>query len=152
MITKNIRITESQEQFLLSNYKNISQGISACIDKARFPDSNIDDVLKTIRAYTKRELKGKFSQEEWSFFADSLNGTISDGIFRCNVEALAYHCQDAEDLDGTATKWGVDIDKLIEKVRALTSAQIETLYWFVEEFWNAEHEARNLEKWATELV
>lgn len=152
MKTKNIRITESQEQYLLSNYKNISQGISACIDKARFPDSNTDDVLKTIRAYTKRELKGKFSQEEWSFFADSLNGTLTDGMFRCNAEALAYHCQDAEDLDSTATKWGVDIDKLIEKVRSLTSAQVETLYWFVEEFWNTEHEVRNLEKWATELV
>lgn len=152
MITKNIRITEEQEQFLLSNYKNISQGISACINSARFPESNTEDVLKIIRSYTKRELKGKFSQQEWIFFADSLNGTLTDGMFRCNAEALAYHCQDAEDLDGTATKWGVDIDKLIEKVRTLTAAQVETLYWFVEEFWNTEHEVRDLEKWATELV
>ena len=84
------------------------------------------------------------------FFIDSLNGSITEGMLRCNAGALVYHSQDAQEFDGTATKWGVDLPLLIEKIEYLTAAQVEALYTFVEEFW--EKEDRDLEAAATELV
>ncbi|MDZ4059421.1 MAG: hypothetical protein U1D64_05185 [Bacteroidales bacterium] len=149
MKTKSIRISESQEQHLLAKYKNVNQGIQECIHKDQFPDRDAE-TLKYIRGYSKKELKGKFSREEWMFFLDSLNGSITEGMFRCNSGALIYHSQDAEEFDGTATKWNVDLPALIAKIQLLTGAQVDSLYTFVEEFW--EKEDRDLEKTATELI
>lgn len=150
-VTKTIKISEEQEKYLLSNHKNINQGVSNCIDKARFPDNSLD-ALKTIRAYSRKEITGKFNSAEWSFFADSLNGTMTDGMFRCNVEALVYHCQDAQELERMADKWRVDLPGLTVKIRTLTAAQVEAIYTYVEEFWESEGKDRNLEKWASALA
>lgn len=149
MITKTIKITESAQEFLLKNYKNVNQGIQECIHGVMYPPAD-KEIIRYIRAYSKKELKGKFTREEWLFFFDSLNGSIVDGMFRCNAGALIVHSQDAQEFEGTATKWNVDLQALIEKIKLLTGAQVDALYTFVEEFWN--NEERDLEKSATELV
>lgn len=149
MITKSIKITENQEKYLLDNYKNVNQGVQECINHDMSP-GNESETLKYIRSYSRRELNGKFSSKEWMFFFDSLNGSIIDSMFRCNANALAYHCQDAEQFDGTASKYGIDLSELIEKCKGLTGAQVDALYTFVEEFWNTED--RDLEKYSTILV
>lgn len=127
-----IRLPEQQTNYILENYKNINFGIVSIVD-----------ALQIIRKYSLSEIKGVFTPGEWSFFADSLNGTITDGIFRCNKEALIYHCQDAEQLDGTASKWDVDLAQLTAKIEKLTGAQVEALYFRVEQFW--ENENRDLD-------
>lgn len=137
MITKTIKIEESQEKYLLDNYKNVNQGIQACIDKAMYPSSEVS-TLKYIRIYSKKELRDKFTKEEWIFFIDSLNGSIVDSLFRCSLDVLIVHCCDSQDLEGTATRHGVDFPKLINKCKTLTGAQIEALYTLVEAFWNQE--------------
>lgn len=149
MITKTIKINESQEKFLLDNYKNVNQGIQECINSAMYPGNDLD-ILKYIRAYSRKELKGRFSKEQWLFFFDSLNGSIIDGMFRCNVNALIIHCEDAEEFEGTARKYNIDLSELVEKCKGLTGAQVDALYTFVEEFWNDEN--RDLEKYSTLLV
>ena len=120
MATKNvtIRLNESMSDYILKTYINYNVGINEALD-----------ALRTIRAYSLNELKGKFTKEEWSFFADS---------------ALVAHCEDSELLEGTARKWGVGIKALIEKVNSLTGAQVEALYLRVEQFWN--DESRDLDK------
>lgn len=128
-----IRLPEQQTNYILENYKNINFGIVSIVD-----------ALQIIRKYSLSEIKGVFTPGEWSFFADSLNGTITDGLFRCNKEALIYHCQDAEQLDGTARKWDVNVEQLSEKIGKLSGAQVEALYFRVESFW--EDENRNLEE------
>ncbi len=137
MITKTIKIEESQEKFLLKNYKNVNQGVQACIEKAMYP-SNDESTLRYIRSYSKKELRGKFTKEEWFFFIDSLNGSIVDSLFRCSLDALIVHCSDSEELDGTASKYELNFEKLISKCKTLTGAQIEALYTIVEEFWDKE--------------
>lgn len=150
MITTTIKISKEQHNFLQEKYKNVSEGVRQCVDNIRYPPSSLPEILRQIRLYSLRELKGKFSKEEWCFFFDSLNGTIVDSPFRCNVQALVFHCEDSEQLDGTATKWNVDVNTLIEKVRTLTSAQTDALYTFVEDFWNDDN--RDLEKASTQLL
>ncbi len=127
-----IRLPEQQTNYILENYKNINFGIVSIVD-----------ALQIIRKYSLSEIKGVFTPGEWSFFADSLNGTITDGIFRCSKEALIYHCQDAEQLDGTASKWDVDLAQLTAKIEKLTGAQVEALYFRIEQFW--ENENRDLD-------
>lgn len=123
-----IRLPEQQTNYILENYKNINFGIVSIVD-----------ALQIIRKYSLSEIKGVFTPGEWSFFADSLNGTITDGIFRCSKEALIYHCQDAEQLDGTASKWDVDLSQLTAKIEKLTGAQVEALYFRIEQFWEGEN-------------
>ena len=149
MKTKSIRISEDQEQYLLSKFKNVNQGIQECIHNDQYPGRDVE-TLKYIRAYSKKELKGKFTREEWLFFLDSLNGSITEGMFRCNAGALVYHSQDAQEFDETSTKWDVDLSVLVEKIQLLTAAQVEALYTFVEDFWAKE--SGDIEKTATELI
>ena len=118
----------------LSKKGSINQGIIDGIE-----------ALKTIRMYSETELKGRFTSKEWIFFADSLNGTMTEGLFRCNASALVAHCEDSETYEGTASKTGVELKGLIEKVSGLTGAQVEALYNRVEEWWENPIE---LEKWA----
>lgn len=130
-----VYLPEDQAKYIQENYKNQNYGIIAAIE-----------VLMTIRKYSTNELKGIFTPAEWSFFADSLNGTMTTDAFRCNAGALAYHCLYAEELDGTGQKWEIDIEKLVSKVAKLTAAQVEALYFRVESFW--EDDNRNLEEFA----
>ncbi|WP_446787448.1 hypothetical protein [Macellibacteroides fermentans] len=144
MVTKTIRITEGQEKFLLSNYKNVSEGISDCINKSMIPSEG-EELLKLLKAYSLNELKGKFTPNEWKFFADSLNGTMVDGMFRCNVGALVAHCEDSERFEGTASRWEVSVPDLTEKINKLGGAQVEALYTRVESFWD---NPKDLEEWS----
>lgn len=130
-----VYLPEDQAKYIQENYKNQNIGIIAAIE-----------ALMTIRKYSTNELKGIFTPEEWSFLADSLNGTMTTDAFRCNAGALVHHCRDAEELDGTARKWGVDLGALIIKIETLTAAQVEALYFRVEQFW--EDEERDLAEFA----
>jgi len=71
---------------------------------------------------------------------------MTDGSFRCNAGALAYHCLDADKLDGLGAKWEIDVLELMDKIKDLTAAQVEALYFRVESFW--EDEERDLEEFA----
>ena len=97
-------------------------------------------------------LKGIFTQQEWSFLIDSLNATMTVEPFRSKASALAMHCEDAAALEGLDSKWGVDMDVLLGKINALKPKQVESLYDVVEGFWNAPHETRNLEEWASRML
>lgn len=151
MKTKSIRISEGQEQYLLSKYKNVNQGIQECIHKDQYPDKNVE-TFKYIREHSKRELVGKFTEAEWFFFFDSLNGTLTDSRYRCNPGHLIFHSEDSEFHDGTASKYHIEINDLVPKIKKLTAAQVEALYCHVEEFWDAPHESRNLEEWAKKML
>lgn len=124
-----VYLPEDQAMYIQENYRSQNYGIITAIE-----------VLMTIRAYSLAEIKGRFTQGEWSFLADSLNGTITDGSFRCNAGALAYHCQDADKLDDLGEKWEIDIQELVDKIKDLTAAQVDAVYFRVEQFWNSEDE------------
>lgn len=124
-----VYLPEDQAKYIQENYKNQNYGIIAAIE-----------ALMTIRKYSLNEIKGIFTPEEWSFLVDSLNGTMTTDAFRCNAGALAYHCQDADKLDDLGEKWEIDIQELMEKIKDLTAAQVDAVYFRVEQFWNSEDE------------
>ena len=130
-----VYLPEDQAKYIQVNYKNQNVGII-----------NALDALIMIRTYSLSEIRGRFSPGEWSFLADSLNGTMTDGSFRCNAGALAYHCLDADKLDTLGEKWEIDVLDLMDKIKDLTAAQVDAVYFRIEQFWNSED--KNLEEFA----
>lgn len=108
----------------------------------------IVDQLNNARlsgAYALAELKGRFTPAEWRFFADSLNGTIVNDQLRYIKGVLIASCEYSESLDCTASKCGVNLEVLKEKIYSLTASQVEALYSRVESFWA---NPGDLDKWA----
>lgn len=136
MITRNatIRIPSELADWLTADGRGINQAFISCVE-----------TLKRIRLVSTGELKGLFTPDEWKFFADSLNGTIVDDIFRCNVSALIAHCEDAEQYDNAASRLGVDINVMCAKIKELKGANIEAIYSRVESFWA---NPNNIEEWS----
>ncbi len=134
--TKNVtlRLPLDLAEWLTSNGESVNQAVISCAK-----------TMRRIRSVSTGELKGVFTENEWKFFADSLNGTVVNELFRCNVSALVAHCEDAERYDGAASKWGVDIVVLCEKIKSLKGANIDALYTRVESFWA---NPANIDKWA----
>lgn len=102
--------------------------------------------LRKIRQASTDELKGKLSEAEWKFLADSLNGAFITVTYRCSQVALCAFCEDAERFDWTDSKWKVDINGLKAKVLSLTGAQVDALLARVESFWD--NPDRDLDEWA----
>lgn len=133
-ITKTIRMPEELAAWLSEQGDSMNQVIVDLLDNIRYS-----------RMYSLNEIKGRFTAAEWKFFADSLNGTLVNDQFRYNKGALVAHCEDSESFECTATKWGVDINILKDKISSLAGSQVEALYSRVEVFWN---NPADLDKWA----
>ena len=124
-ITKTIRMPEELFAWLSEEGDSVNQVIVDLLENARI-----------ARVYSLNELKNTFTADEWKFFADSLNGTLVNDQFRYNKGALIAHCEDSEELEGIASRYGVEIDQLKEKINLMAASQVEALYSRVEQFWN----------------
>lgn len=132
--TVTIRMPENLAAWLSEQGDSLNQVIIDLLDNVRYS-----------RVYSLKEIKGMFTSDEWKFFVDSLNGTLVNDQFRYNKGALIAHCEDSEELEGTATKYNVVMNVLKEKINSLTSSQIEALYSRVEQYWK---DPTDLEQWA----
>lgn len=132
-----IRLPEELIDWLTSDGKSINQAVIECAQN-----------LRRVRMVSAGELRGVFTPGEWSFLADSLNGTIVSESFRCNVSALVAHVEDAAQLELLDQKWDVDMDKFKQKILKLHGANVEALYARVEEFWS-NSETMDINEWAS---
>ncbi len=94
--------------------------------------------LQMIRRRSQAELKGLFTPAEWSYMADSLNGTMVTLEFRCSPGALIAGVEDSDIYDGLGAKWEVDVKALCGKIEKLTGAQVDAVFTRIETFWNNE--------------
>jgi len=63
------------------------------------------------------------------------------------ADMLALQCQDADNkLDDLGEKWEIDVLDLMDKIKDLTAAQVDAVYFRVEQFWNSED--KNLEEFS----
>ena len=130
-----IRLHKDLIAWLTKGGKSINQAVIECTE-----------FLRRIRQVSMGEIKGIFTPDEWKFLADSLNGTMIDDVFRCNVGALIAHCDDAAQYDFLCQKWHVDLDVLKQKISKLSGANIDAIYTRVEEFWA--DDSTDIETWA----
>lgn len=133
--TVSMRLPQDVADYIMRNGDSITDGVK-----------NLVSQMQRHERYADVELRGRFTAEEWKFLADSLNGTMVLDDFRFSASALVAHNQDSQLYDGTASRWGIDIDKLNNKCNNLTAAQVEALYRRVERFWN--HPETDMDAWA----
>ena len=77
----------------------------------------IIDTMRIVRNAINLRAAWQVNGGRMEVLADSLNGTMTDGQFRgTNAKALAAHCEDSDMYDGTASKWGVDLKALTDKI------------------------------------
>ena len=134
MKTVTIRLPQELADWLTVNGDSLNQSMISTVD-----------TLRRIRLVSAGELKGVFTQNEWKFLADSLNGVVIDATFRCNVSALIAHCEDAASYDDAAMKWDITLSDLASKIGMLKGANIEAIYSRIEQFWKNN---LDIEEWA----
>lgn len=133
--TVSMRLPQDVADYIMRNGDSITDGVK-----------NLVSQMQRHERYADVDLRGRFTADEWKFLADSLNGTMVLDDFRFSASALVAHNQDSQLYDGTASRWGIDIDKLNGKCNSLTAAQVEALYRRVERFWN--HPETDMDAWA----
>ncbi|MFA6813431.1 MAG: hypothetical protein WCR45_10180 [Bacteroidaceae bacterium] len=153
--TVTTRIPQEMWEWLIETGGTAGGAVKAILDEAERVHQQGNEVLmiadnlailQQIRRYSLNEIKGKFSSAEWSYMADSLNGTMITPEFRCMTGALALSIEDSNGLDGLGAKWGVDVSALINKVNRLTGAQVDAVFTRISAFWNSED--KDLETWS----
>jgi hypothetical protein len=153
--TVSLNIEEDLDDFLNENFGTRTDGFVAAVEILRksqqmgFEAHEIVEnlqFLQQIRRTSLREIKGVFTPDEWKFMVDILNGTLITPEFRCLKEGLIAEMEDAEHFDNSATRWNLNLSEVLEKIKKLTGAQIEAIYFRIEEFWN--DDKRDLEKFA----
>lgn len=133
--TVSLRLPQDVTDFITRNGDSVTDGVKGIVSQ-----------LQRHERYADVELRGRFTQDEWRFLADSLNGTMVLDDFRFSPSALVAHNRDAQLYDGTASRWGIDIDALCRKCEQLSASQVEALYRRVERFWA--HPDSDLNVWA----
>lgn len=103
------------------------------ISVTNFVIDSLSRVMR-VRSASTAELKGKFTETEWKFFANTIQSESIDPALSCSTGALIAYCRDAEEFDEAATEWGIDIDDLCSKIETLTGAQVDALYDRVREY------------------
>ena len=131
--TVNLRLPVDMVEALTREAGAINQGVVDAITRLRVHERCAD-----------QEIRNTLTPAEWSFLADSLNGLNPEG-FRFDKHALILHCQDSETYDGTATRWGVDIRTLCEKLDEFTAAHVDAVYRRVQRFWD---EQPDINQWS----
>lgn len=91
-----------------------------------------------------------FTSNEWIFLADVFNGALVEDQERENKALFLASCEDAERLDGTASRHGVEIGAFLDKARALSGQDIKRILGLIELYW-AESDTVNLKEWAERL-
>lgn len=92
-------------------------------------------------------IKGKFTQSEWKFMADSLNGTLFRPEQRKSPYYLIAEFEDSQKYDGKGDKWSVDVKELNKKIESLTGDETEAVINRIENFWDNSDSIR-IEDWS----
>lgn len=110
------------------------------------------EIFMILRRTTINELKYVFTKEEIIALLDSFNGLIPTWDYVASADTLAWHMSEAEKYAGAATRQGANPDKLIEKLKGLTSAQSTILQLELWAFWNRSDEPANLDDFVARFV
>lgn len=159
-INRTINFNKDQFNFITANFPSLTSGIFACTylmkeiyDTLGEKDPEVIvsqlETLHRLRQCALRELKGKFTHAEWKFMVDSISGTLVSADIRPNVSIFVAHCEDSAALDWLDSKYGVEMPMFIKKLKTLTSAQVDTIYYAIGKFWD--NPESNIDEWVTAI-
>lgn len=101
--------------------------------------------LTLLQTNATNEIKNTFTQNEWKYIVDALNGSLAMGSFRYYKSVLIATLEDAERFDGLCAKWEVNLQELTSKINSLHGANIDAIYTRVEQYWN---KPTDIEEWS----
>ena len=129
--TITIRIPEDVEKYLTRNGDKINPEVISTVRR-----------LKRIREVAMAELKGVFTENEWSFIFDLTKGLIIDDNFSSSKGVLIAQIEDSEKYDGLATKHFADVSKMMEKIKTLHGSNIDAIYERAVAFWSQQNDIK----------
>lgn len=129
--TVTIRIPEDVGKYLTRNGDKINPEVISTVRR-----------LKRIREVAMAELKGVFTENEWSFIFDLTKGLIIDDNFSSSKGVLIAQIEDSEKYDGMATDHFADVGKMIEKIKTLHGSNIDALYERAAAFWSQQNDIK----------
>lgn len=149
-----IYFSDESIAFLRLKFKNVSAGINEAIGIIKEADAlgisakeiiEQIKILQQIRKISLKELRGVFKENEWKFLADVLKDKIITSEFRCLQSGLIAEIEESEHFYGKASKMKIDLKEITEKIEILTGAEIDAIYFRVEQFWGDKN--RNIDDW-----
>lgn len=135
-MTKNltIRIPEETYNKLSENEEGMTGAILSIIEEHY-------QLLKR----SELEIKGKFSESEWTALIDLVNSQMLLPEYVCLNSLLIATIEDGEKFERALSRHGAKLDQMIEKVKTLTAAQTAAMAKRAKRFWaNPENK---LEEW-----
>lgn len=129
--TVTIRIPEDVEKYLTRNGDKINPEVISTVRR-----------LKRIREVAMAELKGVFTENEWSFIFDLTKGLIIDDNFSSSKGVLIAQIEDSEKYDGLATRHFADVSKMMEKIKTLHGSNIDAIYERAAAFWSQQNDIK----------
>jgi hypothetical protein len=105
-----------------------------------------------LRKKALREIKGIFSLPEIQALIDIHNATIFDPNIAAMPGALVANIEDSNNLDGLGSKWSIDIDQLISKVKSLNDYQVFFLSFECYSFWYGKNAGNDLDSFCKKFV
>ncbi|WP_300794327.1 hypothetical protein [uncultured Bacteroides sp.] len=129
--TVTIRIPEDVEKYLTRNGDKINPEVISTVRR-----------LKRIREVAMAELKGVFTENEWSFIFDLTKGLIIDDNFSSSKGVLIAQIEDSEKYDGLATRHFADVSKMMEKIKTLHGSNIDAIYERAAAFWSQHNDIK----------
>ncbi len=130
MKTINIRVEENLLDQITNNGSN---PINASIVDAL---NNSTTIIKM----STTELKGVFTEQEWTAMASAMNGVIIENVMLTNKDYALAEFEDSEIYNNTFLQFGVDFKAFSEKIRNLTFAQHFALIKRIKDFWESNTE------------
>ena len=76
----------------------------------------------------------RLSKNEWYLIFDSMNGLVTDEPAELAASGVWLSVRDSIDLDGLAQKWEVDGEALVQKIQAMTKAELLSIVDVVEQW------------------
>lgn len=129
--TVTIRIPEDVEKYLTRNGDKINPEVISTVRR-----------MKRIREVAMAELKGVFTENEWSFIFDLTKGLIIDDNFSSSQGVLIAQIEDSEKYDGMATRHFADVSKMVEKIKTLHGSNIDAIYERAAAFWSQQNDIK----------
>lgn len=144
MAVKRVYIDETVFDKLISLYP---EG-----DKQDTLNNSVETFLR-LRSASLRELKGVFTKAETVGMVDAFNGTMIGNVPIPAKDMLVAQMEDSEQYDFSSTRHGYEINALLGKINALSTAQAE--FWLQElvRFWEElSNQPESLEKFIENYV
>lgn len=105
-------------------------------DSKSFGVNHACEAYVSLRKFTLRDLHGKFTRDELGFLCDIQNATMFTPEYAGVRDLWIGNIEDADRLDGTGEKWGLDVPGLVKKIKGMPAAEVFFMQEEIERFWN----------------